>query len=147
MNSFINFVPPIHTQESHLDFAQRISYIFTGYYDFYTINETTLPIKNSISYEYRKKKLPYASWNIKFYDKEFKIDDNLLHYFIYGPELPDKNGLKGLDSFKFYKIKTGLELLNEHFIKYGMLFLYITFGFILSIGIWAKPLINNSQIK
>ena len=32
-------------------------------------------------------------------------------------------------------------------LKVGMLFLYITFGYILSIGIWAKPLINNSQIK
>lgn len=32
-------------------------------------------------------------------------------------------------------------------LKYGMLFLYITFGYILSIGIWAKPLINNSQIN
>ena len=32
-------------------------------------------------------------------------------------------------------------------LKNGMLFLYLTFGFILSIGIWAKPLINNSKIK
>lgn len=39
-------------------------------------------------------------------------------------------------------------ILGDHFtLKYGMLFLYITFGYILSIGIWAKPLINNSQIK
>ncbi len=39
-------------------------------------------------------------------------------------------------------------VLGDYFtLKYGMLFLYITFGFILSIGIWAKPLINNSQIK
>jgi fucose permease len=39
-------------------------------------------------------------------------------------------------------------VLGDHFtLKYGMLFLYITFGFILSIGIWAKPLINNSKIK
>ena len=39
-------------------------------------------------------------------------------------------------------------VLGDHFtLKYGMLFLYITFGFILSIGIWAKPLINNSKIN
>jgi fucose permease len=39
-------------------------------------------------------------------------------------------------------------ILGDYFtLKYGMLFLYITFGFILSIGLWAKPLINNSQIK
>jgi fucose permease len=39
-------------------------------------------------------------------------------------------------------------VLGDYFtLKYGMLFLYLTFGFILSIGIWAKPLINNSQIK
>jgi len=39
-------------------------------------------------------------------------------------------------------------VLGDHFtLKYGMLFLYLTFGFILSIGIWAKPLINNSKIN
>lgn len=39
-------------------------------------------------------------------------------------------------------------VLGDYFtLKYGMLFLYITFGFILSIGFWAKPLISNSQIK
>jgi len=39
-------------------------------------------------------------------------------------------------------------LLGDYFtLKYGMLFLYITFGYILFIGIWAKPLINNSQLK
>jgi len=39
-------------------------------------------------------------------------------------------------------------VLGDHFtLKYGMLFLYVTFGFILSIGIWAKPLINNSKIN
>ena len=39
-------------------------------------------------------------------------------------------------------------ILGDYFtLKYGMLFLYITFGFILSIGFWAKPLISNSQIK
>jgi fucose permease len=39
-------------------------------------------------------------------------------------------------------------VLGDHYtLKYGMLFLFITFGYILSIGIWAKPLINNSQIK
>lgn len=39
-------------------------------------------------------------------------------------------------------------VLGDYFtLKYGMLFLYITFGYILFIGIWAKPLINNSQFK
>jgi fucose permease len=39
-------------------------------------------------------------------------------------------------------------VLGDYFtLKYGMLFLYITFGYILFIGIWAKPLINNSQLK
>lgn len=31
-------------------------------------------------------------------------------------------------------------------LRYGMLFLYITLGYILSIGIWAKPLIKNVTI-
>ena len=31
-------------------------------------------------------------------------------------------------------------------LRIGMLFLYITFGYILSIGIWAKPLITNATI-
>ena len=39
-------------------------------------------------------------------------------------------------------------VLGDYFtLKYGMLFLYITFGYILFIGIWAKPLINNSHLK
>lgn len=34
--------------------------------------------------------------------------------------------------------------IGDHFqLKAGMLFLYISFGYILSIGIWAKPLISN----
>ncbi len=32
-------------------------------------------------------------------------------------------------------------------LKFGMMFMYITLGYILSIGIWAKPLINNKTIK
>lgn len=31
-------------------------------------------------------------------------------------------------------------------LKFGMLFLYITIGYIMSIGFWAKPLINNATI-
>ena len=31
-------------------------------------------------------------------------------------------------------------------LKTGMLFLYLTFGYILSIGFWSKPLINNETI-
>lgn len=32
-------------------------------------------------------------------------------------------------------------------LRFGMFFLYITLGYIFSIGIWAKPLINNVTIK
>jgi len=32
-------------------------------------------------------------------------------------------------------------------LRYGMLFLYITFGYILSIGFWAKPLVTNKTIE
>lgn len=32
-------------------------------------------------------------------------------------------------------------------LRFGMSFLYISLGFILSIGIWAKPLVNNKTIK
>ncbi|MFA6946092.1 MAG: MFS transporter [Pedobacter sp.] len=32
-------------------------------------------------------------------------------------------------------------------LRFGMFFLYITLGFILSIGFWAKPLISNETIK
>jgi fucose permease len=31
-------------------------------------------------------------------------------------------------------------------LQMGMLFLYLTFGYILSIGFWSKPLINNETI-
>jgi len=31
-------------------------------------------------------------------------------------------------------------------LRYGMLFLYLTLGYIFSIGIWSKPLVNNSTI-
>jgi fucose permease len=32
-------------------------------------------------------------------------------------------------------------------LRYGMLFLFITLGYILSVGIWAKPLINNKTVS
>ncbi|MCK5146730.1 MFS transporter [bacterium] len=39
-------------------------------------------------------------------------------------------------------------LLGDLFgLRIGMLFLYITLGYILSIGFWAKPIINNSTIS
>jgi fucose permease len=38
--------------------------------------------------------------------------------------------------------------LGDHFgLRTGMYFLYVTLGFILSIGFWAKPLIQNKTIK
>jgi FHS family L-fucose permease-like MFS transporter len=32
-------------------------------------------------------------------------------------------------------------------LRYGMMVLYLTLGYILSIGIWAKPLITNATIR
>jgi len=32
-------------------------------------------------------------------------------------------------------------------LRFGMMFLYVTIGYILSVGFWAKPLINNETIK
>lgn len=32
-------------------------------------------------------------------------------------------------------------------LRFGMMFLYITFGYILSIGFWAKPLVTNKTIE
>jgi MFS transporter, FHS family, L-fucose permease len=38
--------------------------------------------------------------------------------------------------------------LGDHFgLRYGMCFLYLTMGFILSIGFWAKPIITNKTIS
>jgi FHS family L-fucose permease-like MFS transporter len=38
--------------------------------------------------------------------------------------------------------------LGDHFgLRVGMLFLYVTMGYILSIGFWAKPIITNKTIK
>jgi len=38
--------------------------------------------------------------------------------------------------------------LGDHLgLKTGMCFLYLTLGFILSIGFWAKPIIKNKTIK
>lgn len=35
--------------------------------------------------------------------------------------------------------------LGDHYgLRFGMLFLYLTFGFVLSVGIWARPLISNA---
>jgi fucose permease len=31
-------------------------------------------------------------------------------------------------------------------LRFGMLFLFVTLGYIFSIGFWAKPLINNETI-
>ena len=32
-------------------------------------------------------------------------------------------------------------------LRNGMAFLYLTFGFVLSVGFWAKPLISNATIR
>ncbi len=32
-------------------------------------------------------------------------------------------------------------------LKFGLFFLYITFGYILSIGFWANPLVTNKTIE
>jgi FHS family L-fucose permease-like MFS transporter len=32
-------------------------------------------------------------------------------------------------------------------LKFGMCFLYLTMGYILSIGFWAKPIITNKTIQ
>ncbi len=38
--------------------------------------------------------------------------------------------------------------LGDHFgLKFGMCFLYLTMGYILSIGFWAKPIITNKTIR
>jgi FHS family L-fucose permease-like MFS transporter len=38
--------------------------------------------------------------------------------------------------------------LGDHLgLRYGMLFLYLTMGYILSIGFWARPIIINKTIK
>jgi MFS transporter, FHS family, L-fucose permease len=35
--------------------------------------------------------------------------------------------------------------LGDHYgLRFGMLFLYVTFGFVLSVGLWARPLIGNA---
>jgi hypothetical protein len=31
-------------------------------------------------------------------------------------------------------------------LRTGLAFLYVTFGFVLSVGFWAKPLISNATI-
>ncbi|MDP9230386.1 MAG: hypothetical protein M3O67_06920 [Bacteroidota bacterium] len=38
--------------------------------------------------------------------------------------------------------------LGDHMgLRFGMLFLYFTMGYILSIGFWASPIINNKTIQ
>jgi MFS transporter, FHS family, L-fucose permease len=32
-------------------------------------------------------------------------------------------------------------------LRFGMLFLYLTMGYILSIGFWAQPIITNKTIQ
>jgi len=33
---------------------------------------------------------------------------------------------------------------DRYGLRSGMLFLYLTFGFVLSVGVWARPLIGNA---
>jgi fucose permease len=33
---------------------------------------------------------------------------------------------------------------DRYGLRFGMLFLYLTFGFVLSVGMWARPLIRNA---
>ena len=36
----------------------------------------------------------------------------------------------------------------DHFgLKTGLLILYVTFGYVFSVGFWAKPLINNATLR
>jgi len=38
--------------------------------------------------------------------------------------------------------------LGDHIgLRYGMLFLYLTLGYILSVGIWARPIVTNKVIR
>lgn len=38
--------------------------------------------------------------------------------------------------------------LGDYFgLRYGLLLLYLTFGYILSVGFWAKPLVNNATLR
>ena len=38
--------------------------------------------------------------------------------------------------------------LGDHYgLRVGMLFLYVTFGFVLSVGVWARPLIGNATAR
>ena len=32
-------------------------------------------------------------------------------------------------------------------LRSGLAFLYVTFGFVLSVGFWARPMINNATIR
>jgi fucose permease len=35
---------------------------------------------------------------------------------------------------------------DQYGLRVGMLFLYLTFGFVLSVGVWARPLIRNATL-
>jgi fucose permease len=35
---------------------------------------------------------------------------------------------------------------DRYGLRAGMLLLYVTFGFVLSVGLWARPLINNALL-
>lgn len=38
--------------------------------------------------------------------------------------------------------------IGDHFgLRSGMLLLYVTFGFVLSVGFWARPLVNNATLR
>jgi fucose permease len=38
--------------------------------------------------------------------------------------------------------------IGDHFgLRNGLLLLYLTFGFVLSVGFWAKPLVNNATVR
>jgi fucose permease len=37
-------------------------------------------------------------------------------------------------------------LADQYGLRVGMLFLYLTFGFVLSVGVWARPLIRNATL-
>jgi MFS transporter, FHS family, L-fucose permease len=38
--------------------------------------------------------------------------------------------------------------LGDHFgLRFGMMFIYITMGYILSVGFWARPIIKNKTIQ
>jgi hypothetical protein len=122
-NQFYSYIVPEHTQDIHVDFAQRMSFLFTGYYNYLEINEKTVPKKDSLAYNARLKDQNFARWHFKYHDKDYMIEDKYMDYLLNGPNNYDKNSKKGLDAFKYYNIKTGIELLNAHLIKYNLIYI------------------------